>query len=346
LINITSSTVEQIAAGSAVDTTTVSGKWQVSNGYKNLSFLPAHECGQNNCGDPMYCLDLACPEDDYECSNRLHILMRTAQLLEPGGTSFQAEGFTGVVDMADNALDGDNDRNADNQPTKLEDWKIISPPEQVPDNYFWDFGVINQIERRSPYIVKVLPRIDEQDIEEQDPLMLYFNSEMWVDTLYKISLDEYPAGINGVVPPWFSPSSTLTNSDTWSLEVGLTGENVVSTTVTEIRHRMFGPNDTDLYYFPKTPSEVLSSYQNCFYPGWGPWKASRETADNPECVITFDDNDIKIGDNGKCVRSTVVSSTDTGCLYTPSESVSDNNNLRRDIPQCIRTLETESIHSY
>jgi hypothetical protein len=43
--------------------------------------------------------------------------------------------------------------------------------------------------------------------------------------------------------------------------------NFVTSTVQTIKHRVFGPNDADLYYFPILPSTIKSKNQQCLYPG-------------------------------------------------------------------------------
>jgi len=91
----------------------IPGKWQITNGYRTVEFISNEPCGQNSCGDMMYCLPVVCgtdPDDDPKCSNLYKILLRTANTSGNIENPFEANPFTGIYDLAMNALNNiDND---------------------------------------------------------------------------------------------------------------------------------------------------------------------------------------------------------------------------------------------
>jgi len=63
------------------NTTTITGSWVLTNGYKTAEFLSDIACGQNSCGDTMYCLPVSCTDtNNTACTNELTVLARTAEL--------------------------------------------------------------------------------------------------------------------------------------------------------------------------------------------------------------------------------------------------------------------------
>ena len=79
---------------------------------------------------------------------------------------------------------------------------------------------------------------------------------MWINTLDSIGLEEFPeANVEGKwIDFWFYRRS----------------ETVGVTTTVELKHREYGANGIDYFYFPKISSAVKSLNQNCLYPGYGP----------------------------------------------------------------------------
>ncbi|MEK7084410.1 MAG: hypothetical protein AAB932_04210, partial [Patescibacteria group bacterium] len=91
-----------LLANTRTDVSTVAGEWRISNGYKTVEFIPSEACGTNSCGDVMYCLPIDC--GDPSCTDEYTALIQTAKL--DGSGSWQANPFTGVMDMSGNALNG------------------------------------------------------------------------------------------------------------------------------------------------------------------------------------------------------------------------------------------------
>ena len=235
------------------------GSFSLTNGYRTLEFTPSRECGRNACGGKIYCLPVCdkpgatCAEDDYE------VLVRAARVLNPG--SFAAQPFSGVSDLAGNALDGNQNNVANTAPSTLP----IFPNQKQPDNFFWDFKINNRVDATAPYIQVVLPGRDAQYITRNQELSMVFNKRMRAEPMYDIVIEEHPPQ---VIPIWRVP---------------LTSFNADDTTYTRINHGPF-LDGVRQYYFPVVSSTVEDVHFNCFYPGKGPDEAvNLGGISSPEC---------------------------------------------------------------
>lgn len=288
----------------------VTGEWKITNGYRTVEFVSDQACGENSCGQPMYCLPPAAHS----------ILIRTANLIS--ASSFEALPFSGVLDMSSNALDGDNDGLPDGKPAMPGNFKVIGGGEDQADNYLWNFTVQDEIDRTAPYIVQVEPGLDQEDLPPNSPHIITFSKPMWMGTLSGIKLIER----------FYIPSNNIDVSPLWYHSRGEVNSN--NQTVVNTSHREFGPNGEDAYYFTSIPSEVKSLNQNCVYPGRGPYSASRSVGASPLCSCTEDVNG-NLSCDQNCVNVNFAPTTDTGCLQT----VSPGNLLKSNIAECITTLE-------
>lgn len=328
------------------------GEWKVSNGYKTAEFVSDQPCGLNSCGEMMYCLQLFCKDDDYGCVNKYAALVRTAEVM-PGGQPFEAKPFSGVMDVAGNALDGNKDGAYQKPPEKgktvkdinyfkhIGDKERVVTPEKiiyVPDNYGWDFKIKNDIDRTAPYLEKVEPGLDAGGVAQNADVRMNFSKLMWVGTLANIGLKEYPEAMvtssEGKKVPvdfFYFPQSSLSEPKT----------------ITWIKHRKFGPNGFDYYYSPEIPGTVKSTNQNCLYPGYGPgFPGIVVTGESPKCELS-DYNEWGVpGKIGDCAPTTnqTVSSTDTGCVQTIFKD--ENGNLiqtNASTTPCLEYLKGEKI---
>jgi hypothetical protein len=275
--------------------TVVEGEWRITNGYRTVSFVSDEACGMNSCGDVMYCLPTDCGESG--CVDNYGVLIRTASLIDRESGEFEAIPFSGVMDMSSNALDsrsgsvigGDN---VIQLKPSIDDNKVIGEEEKVPDNAFWAFDIRNEIDRTPPHIQTISPDIDTGGVVGRAEVLITFSEEMWYSTLRDIGIEEYP------IQP---------DLDTmWTSSRANRGEN--NTTVTEMKHREFGPNGLDLYYFPYIPSDVKDAQQNCFYPGVGP------VHEGVSC-LTGDLND------PDCTALSLESDEDTACVTKNREEI-------------------------
>src|SRR3989339_167027 len=334
--------------------TSVTGTWKITNGYKTVEFISDEPCGLNSCGEMMYCLPVDCSGTGVDtCVKGYAALVRTAEWTQNAEAPFEAQPFSGVYDLAFNGLDNVNDNTGFdevlNKPAGAAyTGKVINSGETNPDNYWWNFNVKNEIDRSTPYVESTKPGVDAQEIDGEASLEIGFSKVMGLSTMNDILLTEYPvhvcanAAVGDVRPEdvvcemserlddiWFSTGAKMLNNKTTSYT----------------KHRTFGPNGIDLYYFPSVPSTVKSANQNCVYPGRGPWDGdSALPGQASECSVAFDSNGTILSTTG-CVGVTTVSSTDTGCVYT-GVTVTDQNDsdmLKSDVGECINILRNEDI---
>lgn len=128
--------VDPIAANNFIDikdseNAKIAGELLFSNQYKTIEFKPVNSCGQNGCGENIYCLPAKnnikisitagtlvgcenCPDDFSACGgygnkdSKTQVCQSTSLKNYPLATS-----NTGVVDMCDNSMDGNSNDNAE-----------------------------------------------------------------------------------------------------------------------------------------------------------------------------------------------------------------------------------------
>ncbi|MBT3419105.1 MAG: hypothetical protein HN429_02245 [Candidatus Magasanikbacteria bacterium] len=300
----------------------VTGEWRITNGYRTVEFIGSEACGQNSCGDIIYCLPVSCVEEG--CVDDYSALIRTADT-QPEN-SFSAIPFSGVVDLSDNALDAGEIGVREGKPPVAGNPRLIGEEEDAPDNVLWQFRVRNEIDRTAPYVESVTPALDASGIRGDAPLRMTFNDAMWYRSLGAVNLHEYPFGVDGLEEPWFY------------LRAANVGEGENDKTVLRLEHREFGPGNRDLYYFTSVSSTVKNVTQNCLYPGQGPVvdveNRDAQGESSPTCVV---------GENENCVPVTLDPNTDTGCVQTTNPGQDGINLLQPDITTCIDFLENISV---
>ncbi|HLD31312.1 MAG TPA: hypothetical protein VJB37_00220 [Patescibacteria group bacterium] len=339
------------------------GSWQVSNGYTVTEFVSTESCGQNSCGEEMYCLTLECPAQDKSCFNDFFALIRTGEPL-PQGEKFEAIPFSGVMDLAGNALDGDDNGLFAGKPAMPGDQHNIGFTDKIDevaqgkaeiykggegkyavaaDNYGWPFRIFNTIDRSAPYVEKVVPGLDKDMVGKQADVLIDFSKRLWSKTLADISLEEYPELTDPEGQPidfFYKIMGKLNTENNENLK-----------TQVQILHREFGPNDLTAYYFPAIPSTVKSLNQNCLYPGRGPViKEKSERGQSPLCQVgEVDEWGVPKAETVKnCVLVTTASDKDTGCVQTTGSLGPDGKTLdqqallKSDLSACFQTMEKES----
>lgn len=278
----------------------VAGEWRLSNGYKTLEFVSNQPCGQNSCGETMYCLPVTCDPNNASCTVPYEILLRTGELLTPGSTFFEGKPGSGIMDMAGNTLDGNANGTPNGRPVlNLKDMQAIktminSDKEGAFDNYWWKFSVKNTIDLSVPHIRQVTPGLDAEGVNGTAPVTLEFSKMIMSDSMYNgaVMIHEEQAKAGAAKIDFWVDHSMKT----------LDGEK----SMIGLNHREFGPGGIDMHYFVTVSSSLKSVNQNCFYPGVGP--VSTIKGDSPVCA------DPK--NPATCVQVNLNATTDTGCVVT------------------------------
>ena len=261
------------------------GNFTLTNGYRTMEFTPSDPCGVNACGGKIYCLPVNGEANIY------NLLLKSAEVYNIN--SWSSIPFSGVADVAGNALDGNNNNKIDIATTTLpvfENWKEY-------DNYFWKFTVENKIDSESPYLKQVHPGLDAENIEADQDLDYLFSKRMRVEPLNDITIEENPDptvafngkdkyGHDGQCKLWVNQMNELGINvkasdcviepiDYWMRrEVNDDG-----TTFVKINHGPFLINLRQFYY-PVATSTVEDVNFNCFYPGVGPGDNDRVNSDD------------------------------------------------------------------
>ena len=131
--------VNDLASG-----TPVVGTFYISNQYRTVEFITDDPCGVNSCGETIYCLP----------ANRL------LQPYARAGSDPVPFPYDGVVDMADNSLDGNANGTSQFSPT---------------DDYSWQFNTNDKIELEAPVISSVSPSFGQTGVHPNDPVEASFN---------------------------------------------------------------------------------------------------------------------------------------------------------------------------
>lgn len=267
------------------------GTFNLTNGYQTLEFTPSKECGKNACGNKIYCLPVCDNTTDPNCTEDTYsLLLKAAQAIN--SSTFEAQPFSGLMDLSGNALDGNNNNRPERAPTILP----VFPNQEHPDNYYWSFIINDQIDASSPYLQRVLPGKDAQWVSPDQEWSMLFSKRMRTDSMYDIGLNEYPAPTSGI-PLWKVPFSQVGSSSTY----------------TKFFHGPF-LNTARQYYFPIVSSSVEDVHFNCFYPGEGPNQtAIPDTLASPvcneqnrdQCCLTYAAQNQNFCCNGDAVSSSV-----------------------------------------
>ncbi len=297
----------------------VTGQWRISNGYSTLEFISDIPCGQNSCGETMYCLPVDCRGEAACPANPYGVLVRTA--LTVGANSFEALPLSGITDNPGNALDNGPLNEPDgivanpHRPGFVQgEERIIHNAEKAPDNYYWTFNITNTIDKDAPIIERLTPNLDQESVDESAIIRLNFSKRLASFSLFDLSLEEYPLPASLVAQNpafanlgtiWFRPNSVI--------------DPLTNKTIVTLDHRVFGPQGTNFYYFPLIPSSIKSLTQNCLYPGRGPFENNRPAGNTSAACSYSEDENGNIVINSGCVNfpQNFTAEQDTGCVqYT------------------------------
>ncbi|MBI4435454.1 hypothetical protein HY630_02185 [Candidatus Uhrbacteria bacterium] len=239
---------------------TVEGTFEISNAYRTISFTTIDACGEDPCGDTIYCLP----------SNQLiETVVRAATLNEEEIPQAEPIGFTfdGVVDAAANSLDGDNDGDA----CGSESDTIACEDGDDNDNYEWSFTTNDEIEDTVPQIIEggLDPEIEEDEISTSANVEVTFNTYLKSSTVKTNSVSLWP---DPYYEFWFAirKENNETNERTTVL----------------IEHPVLVSTDEGGWdYWPTLTNEIKSAYQICMYPAIGPGANCTEGRDDdfPYC---------------------------------------------------------------
>ncbi|MCR4312021.1 MAG: hypothetical protein NUV56_01925 [Candidatus Uhrbacteria bacterium] len=260
----TSSGFSNIQTVASSDTAPIVGTYAVSNGYRTITFVSSDACGENSCGETVYCLP---PSDTISVT----VQAATTTVDPPQADAFP---YDGIVDTSGNSLDGNGDGTAG-------------------DDYGdWSFTTTADINLDPPAIETVTPNLEEEDVSLDQDIQVTFDSILMSSSIDgNIVIDNEEATSHEAHELWFVVRTTSLTAD--DQEVVSTITQTPAKTRVELPHGTFLESVDDLtYLYGITVDEGLKNqYQNCFAPAAGPYTpAVTCDLDSPStCCATTDD---------------------------------------------------------
>jgi hypothetical protein len=293
----------------------LSGKFMVSNAYRTVEFISDEECGQNACGETIYCLpanshlvvelvsaNLKTCNSSLDCVDFTpfsacapYLTYKTCQ--DSSAKNYPVADLAlldGIVDAASNSLDGNRDIFADGPLTFYNENN--SDNLSLKDKYKWSFYINDQIALDPPTITYINPDNDSIGIDTNMPVQINFNTLMMNDSLRTGStlidngqtiVEHHLLNIFSSVPTPMGYWVTAENQDISPLD----GE--PDTTYAFINHNSMLSSAS---YKSQVGSGVKDIYQNCFKPSAGTTCAADDV--NPSCCYGIATS--VLGNDGNC----------------------------------------------
>jgi len=267
------------------------GNLNLTGGYRILEFTPTEACGENACGGQIFCLPV---KDEPNHVSKYELILKAGSTASDESWTADDES-AGVMDMASNVLDGNHDGIIQHATTTLpvfNEW-FLENGNSNPDNYSFWFNVENRVDKTPPYLNKIYPGLDGDNIEPDQKWAFLFSKRMRVEPMYDIGIIEHPSPVNGengnlVGNSGVSEQCAILKKQLISLNEK-TGSNYDTSfkcvnellwkvprinnasgkTEVVMRHGMF-LDKMRQFYIPYATSTVEDVNFNCFYPGKGP----------------------------------------------------------------------------
>lgn len=235
----------------------VEGTFEISNAYRTISFTTTDACGEDPCGDTIYCLPT---------NQLISAIAKAATLKEDEIPQAEPTGYTfdGVVDAASNSL---GDSEGESCGSKLD--SITCDDGSETSDYEWSFTTNDEIEDTVPYIISegLDPEIEEAEISTSADVEVTFNIYLKSSTVRTTSVSLWP---DPYYEFWFAIRKS--NDD----------DNERTTVL--IEHPALVSTDLGGWdYWPVLTNDIKSAYQICMYPAIGRPEGS-ETGTLNACV--------------------------------------------------------------
>jgi len=233
----------------------IAGNYFISNQYQTVEFLTFDACGVNSCGQTIYCL----PAD-----KNLSVKAKAATLeaLDAAAAAFP---YTGIVDMADNSLDGNANGTA--QGSESQSHLAVydagnATHENQGDDYYWQFATNDTIDITPPVVDAVSPSINSGGVGISDIPQATFSKKLMSSTINSSSVNFKSA------------------DSTWNYWVSSKNDYAVGKTTVSVGHDQF---DEDTNYAIQFTSGIKDIYQNCYSPCSGVDENGNQVKGTPSC---------------------------------------------------------------
>jgi len=179
----------------------VAGEFYFSNQYRTVEFITNDPCGTNSCGNEVYCLP--------GLSDILVLVKAATLAVPPKPTAIFP--YTGLVDMADNSLDGNKDGITQGPAVAYDMNSAPTPAANNGDNATWIFKTNNLIDLIPPQIENRVPENSSADVDPDADLNLSFDKILLSSSLVQnLSLILDQTGLTDAQKSgyWFEKSET------------------------------------------------------------------------------------------------------------------------------------------
>jgi hypothetical protein len=174
------------------------GTWQISNQYKTVEFISDIKCGVNGCGENIYCLpansnlkvettaaSLKSCDEQNPCTNTPFMTCASGVCKE---TTYNknyptAPILNGVVDLADNSLDGNRNDNAQGQAATYDENQSIKNNAERGDNYTWSFWTNDKLDLTPPQIIGTSVNNKQPNVNLTESIEIIFSKLMMSSSL-------------------------------------------------------------------------------------------------------------------------------------------------------------------
>jgi hypothetical protein len=236
------------------DSGQVNGTFEISNGYKTVGFTTMDACGEDPCGDLIYCLP---GEEDIDTV----IKAATLDISDIPQADISSGFADGAIDAANNSLDGDNNYDASIAGTACgSDSDSITCNDGIAtnDNYDWMFKTSDDVDMTVPHIEASYPTISEDEISQTDPVANTFSGRLKSSTLSTSSVSLWP---DPYYPMWF----TVRKTDDYYAPFG--DANIDASDTVLLEHPTFVSLEEDGWdYWPVMTNDIKGNNQVCMYP--------------------------------------------------------------------------------
>ncbi|NBS41442.1 hypothetical protein EBS80_02175 [bacterium] len=232
----------EVAYGDDVaSATNEKGTFAISNGYRTVEFTPDEACGQDPCGDTIYCL---------HGNETIFVTAHAATLgTDPPQAYSVSATFDGLVDAAANSLDGNDDGEA--QGSRSDD------VDGTDDYELPSFTTTDDLNDDVPHIADMSAGINEGLVDQDADLDITFDIPMKSSTLNSANISLWP-------DPWYEFWFSLSKTDHY------VGDDVDYTVANVSHGTLVSPDDLGWNYWPTVTRGVKSNWQICMYPAYGP----------------------------------------------------------------------------
>lgn len=254
----TFSRIQTCSSSTCTSGTQTAGTYAISNQYKTVEFTPDDACGNDPCGDTIYCLP---------ASSSMTVLAHAATVgTDAPQAKITAGAYNGLVDAAGNSLDG----NANGIADKTSD-------ADTSDDKDWSFSTNDAINDDPPEIYAITPGIRDEKVSTTDPLTITFtlnssdpNAErtMEPNSLNSTNLriiSDTPDESGDLQDLWYYVDSSEATTSVSGTDETLTTATVSHATFWQTIQGV-DADGTYYRYYPLISRNVKSAYQICMYP--------------------------------------------------------------------------------